>query len=84
MGEILVMATGIMGLVLGFVELVKITFNVNERYLPLASIITGTVFGGLAFFMDIELTIRLWAGAIAGLSASGLFDGIKSTTKEGN
>ena len=86
MEEILLLASIVTVLVSAFVELVKITFNINKRFLPITALLTGIVVASLAFFLEVDLASRLWAGAIAGLSAVGLFENLKNTKgdKAGN
>lgn len=78
MDNLIVIAISISALVLAFVELFKITFNINKRFIPLTAVIVGAIFGALAYFLDVVLADRIWIGVIAGLMASGLFDNGKS------
>jgi uncharacterized membrane protein len=68
-------ATVILPIVTAVVEAVKRGLHLNTRYAPLLSIVLGVVIGALAYpFTDFGLVERLWAGALAGLGAMGLFD----------
>ncbi|MFE4709493.1 MULTISPECIES: holin [unclassified Paenibacillus] len=61
--------------VLTGVQLVKVTVKVPKNILPLIGVIVGMLIGAAAYpFTDMELVLRLWAGALAGLSATGLFE----------
>ena len=72
---ILMLATILSPVVLALVELVKRTITLPKRYLPFIAVIIGLSIGGLSFpFTDLELSMRLWAGGLAGLSATGLFE----------
>lgn len=61
--------------VLAGVQLVKTTINVKKSLLPVIGLGIGLVIGAVAApFTDLNLTLRLWAGGLAGLSATGLFE----------
>ena len=69
------LATLISPVVLALVELVKRTVNLPKKYLPLLALALGLFVGGLSFpLTDLDLAMRLWAGGLAGLSATGLFE----------
>ena len=74
MVEILAMATVIAPITGGALQAVKKGFNVNNRYLPLMAVILGSLLGMAAYFLDAELGLRIWAGGISGLAATGLFE----------
>ncbi|KYG32148.1 holin [Alkalihalobacillus trypoxylicola] len=75
METVLIFATVLSPIILALVELVKSTVNVSKNYIPLMAFIIGLIIGALAYpFTDLELVLRLWAGGIAGLSATGLFE----------
>ncbi|MBP2002555.1 hypothetical protein J2Z69_003641 [Paenibacillus shirakamiensis] len=53
----------------------KQTLSVKKKFLPLTGVIIGLIVGAAASpFTDLALTLRLWSGALAGLSATGLFE----------
>ncbi|TSB46526.1 holin [Alkalicoccobacillus porphyridii] len=80
---ILILASIISPVVLALVELVKRTVQVPKRFLPLSAVIIGLIVGGLSYpFTDLDLGMRLWAGGLAGLSATGLFELSKKRTDE--
>lgn len=61
--------------VLALVQLVKSTVNVPKNIVPVIGLVVGLVVGAASFpFTDLGLVLRLWAGGIAGLSATGLFE----------
>lgn len=61
--------------VLALVQLVKKSVNVPKNILPLIGLLIGLAVGAVAYpFTDLDLTLRLWAGGLAGLSATGLFE----------
>lgn len=75
MNEILIFATVILPIVTAVVEVVKRALPLDTKYAPLLSIVLGIAIGALAYpFTDFGLVERLWAGALAGLGAMGLFD----------
>lgn len=75
METVLILATIILPIVLAFVELVKRTFDIPKNLLPLIALVVGLLIGVAASpFTDLELILRLWAGAFAGLAATGLFE----------
>ncbi|WP_163526604.1 holin [Halobacillus ihumii] len=75
MEAVLIFATVIAPLLAGAVELVKRTVNVPKNWVPALSFVLGIGIGALAYpFTDLNLILRLWAGAFAGLSATGLFE----------
>lgn len=79
MVEILAMATVIAPVTSGVVQVVKQATQINNRYLPAVATLTGIVLGAAAYFMDAELGLRVWAGGISGLAATGLFELGKNT-----
>ncbi|GIP20416.1 holin [Paenibacillus sp. J22TS3] len=61
--------------VLALVQLVKSTIDIPKRLIPLSGLIIGLVIGVAAYpFTELTLVLRLWAGGLAGLSATGLFE----------
>lgn len=61
--------------VLALVQLVKKTINLPKNIIPLIGVVIGVLVGAAASpFTDLELVLRLWAGGLAGLSATGLFE----------
>lgn len=82
MEEILILATSIALLVGAFVEVVKRTALINDRFLPIVALCVGIIVGAAAVFLDAELITRMWAGAIAGLMSVGLFETGKNIKEE--
>lgn len=77
MNDILVLASAIGLVTAGVVEAIKHTELFRKKYLPLLSIVVGVTIGGAALFVDVGLVERLWAGAISGLMAVGLYENVK-------
>ncbi|WP_054948990.1 holin [Numidum massiliense] len=75
MEAMLVLVTVISPITVAFVEVLKRSFGVPTRLLPLISLAAGVVLG-LAFypFTSASADLRAWAGALAGLAATGLFE----------
>lgn len=77
MTEILLFATVIVPIVLGLVELIKRTVSesINKNFIPLIALAVG-IFIGFAGqpFTELDLTLRLWSGFLAGLSSTGLYE----------
>lgn len=87
LNNVLAFATLISVFVLALVQLVKTTVNVPRNLLPWIGLIIGLLIGWAAYpFSELELTLRLWGGGLAGLSATGLFELVLSnrpgSTKE--
>lgn len=82
--EILLFATILAPMITAFFQLAKqVTEGIPKRYIPLMALIIGIAVGALGQpFTDMELVSRLWAGALGGLGATGLFEMVK-TKKEG-
>lgn len=66
----------------GITEAVKRALNVPTNLVPVVGIIVGTLLGLFANFTGVELVARLWAGAIAGLMATGLYENLIDRTKK--
>lgn len=76
MEDVLLFATIISPVILALVEVVKKSISaIPASYIPLVAIIVGLFVGYAAEpFTDLDITLRLWAGGLAGLSATGLFE----------
>lgn len=73
--------------VLALVQLVKNSINVPRNTVPIIGLLIGLLIGAAAYpFTDLDIVLRLWAGGLAGLSATGLFELVfnnrPGTTKE--
>ncbi|MEK4854772.1 holin [Paenibacillus sp. FSL H7-0756] len=75
LNNVLAFASVIAVFVLAAVEGIKRSVNVRRNALPAAGLAVGLLIGWVAYpFTDLELVLRLWSGALAGLSATGLFE----------
>lgn len=84
---VLAFATTLAVFVLALVQLVKKTVNMPANIVPVVGLVVGVLVGAAAYpFTELDLVLRLWAGGIAGLSATGLFELVfsdrKGTTKD--
>ena len=86
MEDILLYAGIISFLTLALVEVVKRTTTIRKNLMPLLSLGIGLLVGAMALFVpeitsDLSIGGHLLAGAITGLSASGIYDVATKTTK---
>lgn len=79
--QILLLVSILTPIIAGIIELIK-QVGLNTKYAPLAAIGVGVALAALYTFGDIELTMRLWAGLLAGLAASGFYSQIKEPLKK--
>ena len=70
-----VIALAIMGLITAIVQVLKTSFNITKRFLPIVSVTVGILFGLLLQpITEFSLYTMALAGLIGGLAASGAFD----------
>jgi lysylphosphatidylglycerol synthetase-like protein (DUF2156 family) len=75
MESVLIFATIISPIILALIQLVKHTIAVPKNLIPLLALIVGLAVGVISYpFTNLEIVLRLWAGAFAGLAATGLFE----------
>lgn len=61
--------------VMALVQLVKRSVKLPRNFVPLVGLALGLLVGAVSFpFTNMDLIMRLWAGGLAGLSATGLFE----------
>lgn len=73
--SVLMFASVLSVFVMSLVQLVKNTAYVPKNIIPVIGVLIGLFLGAVAYpFTDLHLVERLWAGGIAGLSATGLFE----------
>lgn len=78
MDQVLSFASVLAPIVSALIQLVKKTVNVEKNYIPLISLLIGILLGIFAYpFTSLELVSRIWAGGVAGLAATGLFEMVK-------
>lgn len=75
MNQVLAFASVLAVVVISLVQLVKKTINLPVNVVPAMGVVIGLLIGWAALpFTDLDTTLRLWAGGLAGLSATGLFE----------
>jgi len=82
MEQVMLFATVLAPIVTALVELAKRTARVPKKYVPAVSFVIGLFVGFVAQpFTDLELVLRLWAGGLAGLGGTGLFELVKQSKR---
>lgn len=74
-------AIAVVPIVIAVTQALKMTGWVKDKYAPLVSIAIGMLIGFIADHNSADLTNTLLNGVIYGLSASGLYSGVKETTE---
>lgn len=73
--DVLAFASVLAVFVLAAVQLIKNTVSMPKNVVPVVGLLVGLLIGLVAYpFTELELVLRLWSGALAGLSATGLFE----------
>ncbi|MFJ8100438.1 holin [Lysinibacillus sp. NPDC096212] len=82
--NIFMIAMVMVAIVLAVAEVLKNTFKINTRYMPITSVVIGIFVGVICWpLSEYPLYMMLMAGFIAGLTASGTFDLLKASKKVG-
>ncbi|MBK5446074.1 holin [Peribacillus sp. TH24] len=75
MQQVLIFTTLLVPIVTAVVQVVKSTVTLPNNVLPILSLVVGLGIGSVAFpFTDMDIVLRLWAGAFAGLGGTGLYE----------
>lgn len=75
LNNVLAFASVLAVFVMALVQLVKNSVNIPCNIVPAVGLAIGLFIGAAAYpFTDMTLVLRLWAGGVAGLSATGLFE----------
>ncbi|WP_336863952.1 holin [Peribacillus frigoritolerans] len=75
MQQVLIFTTILAPIVAALVQVVKQSVTLPNNVLPILSLVIGLAVGSVAFpFTDMDLVLRLWAGAFAGLGGTGLYE----------
>jgi hypothetical protein len=83
MTQLMLFASILAPIILAVVEAVKRTEKVSAKLLPFVALALGILIGFAAQpFTDLDLALRLWAGGLAGLAATGLFELGTNRSKE--
>ncbi|WP_438498002.1 holin [Paenibacillus sp. IHBB 3054] len=73
--DVLAFASVLAVFVLAAVQFVKNAVNIPKNMVPVVGLLVGLLIGLVAYpFTDLPMALRLWSGALAGLSATGLFE----------
>ncbi|AHV96162.1 holin [Paenibacillus sabinae] len=77
--QVMAFSSALSVFVLAFLQLVKATVSLPKNFVPIIGLAIGIALGwSTHIFTDLHLVPRLWAGAIAGLSSTGLFELVKN------
>lgn len=75
LNHVLSFASALSVFVLALVQLVKKSISIPRNIVPSVGLVIGLLVGAVSGpFSNLDLVLRLWAGALAGLSATGLFE----------
>ena len=73
--DVLAYASVLAVFVLALVQLVKNNIAMPKNLVPFVGLAIGLLIGAASYkFTELDLVLRLWAGGLAGLSATGLFE----------
>jgi len=78
--ELTVGAVAVVPVIVAVVQALKM-LNIPNKYSPILSIGVGVIVGFLFRHESQDITQTILAGVLYGLSASGLYSGVKSTTE---
>ncbi|AYP68455.1 holin [Exiguobacterium phage vB_EalM-137] len=77
--ELLLLVTLIAPVIIGLNEVAKQSINIPKNLIPLVALFIGILVGILAApFTTVDIYVRIWAGAIAGLTSVGLYESGKT------
>lgn len=83
MTEILLLVSVLTPIITALTEVVKKAVNTPLNLIPVIALFIGLLVGFAAQpFSDLDLYLRLWAGAIAGLTGTGLYEVVKQRDGE--
>lgn len=75
MQQVLIFTTILAPIIAAVVQVVKQTVTLPNNVLPILSLVIGLAVGSVSFpFTEMDLVLRLWAGAFAGLGGTGLYE----------
>ncbi|WP_458119777.1 holin [Paenibacillus sp. Z6-24] len=73
--DVLTFASTLAVIILALVQMVKTALTIPKNLLPVIGMLIGLLIAAAAYsFTELDLVARLWAGGLAGLSATGLFE----------
>jgi hypothetical protein len=75
LNQVMVFASVLAAAVFAVLQTVKATVSIPKNFIPIIGLVIGILAGWAAYpFTDLEVVPRLWAGAFAGLSSTGIFE----------
>lgn len=85
LSTLLLIASSIVAVITGVTEVLKRSFGISPRFVPIISIIVGIVVGiALQPVSEFDLYTMVLSGSLAGLASCGLFDLVVNTMKKDN
>lgn len=72
-------AIAVIPIIIALVQAFKMTGWIKDKYAPLISIALGVIIGFIANHNSADLSNTILTGVTYGLSASGLYSGVKTT-----
>lgn len=73
--DVLILSTILLPIIVAVVELAKKAVNIKKNYVPLIAVVLAVMIAAVAYpFTELNLVMRLWAGLLAGLASTGLFE----------
>lgn len=80
--ELVLLITILTPIILGLMEAAKQMFSIKKNYLPLIAVVVGLFVGFVSGpLVSMDIYLRLWGGALAGLASTGLYE--VSTKRKG-
>ncbi|PSL42118.1 A118-like holin Hol118 [Planomicrobium soli] len=78
MAAVLIFASILVPIITALVEMIKKTVDLRVNFISVLAFLVGLIIGLAAFpFTDLDSINRLWAGGLAGLAATGLYEVVK-------
>lgn len=83
MAAVLIFAAVLAPIITAVVEMVKKATSIPINFIPVLALLVGLIIGFAAHpFTDLDYINRLWAGGLAGLAATGLYEVVKQREGE--
>lgn len=75
MEQLISLATVLLPIVTAVTQLIKTTISMPKKMVPFCALVAGILLGLAAVpLTDLDWITRLWAGGLAGLSSTGLYE----------
>lgn len=76
--EMLILASLLVPIITGLTTVFKAALSIKKNFIPLIAIALGLLISAFAgSFTPLPLDLRLWAGGLAGLASTGLYEVVK-------